>query len=85
MANRDEVAGFLRDYLKGRLEKAGLTEVTDATSLTGSGLIDSFGMLDLVTAAEERFQIQIDMDSVDFDKFTTFGGFVETVSSAPGS
>lgn len=79
MATRDEIAGFVRDQLKGRLAKSKVKELTDDVSLTNSGIIDSFGMLELVGAVEERFGLELDMDAVDFESFTTFGGFVDAV------
>ncbi len=82
MATRDEIADFVRDQLKTRLVKAKITSLADNISLTDSGIIDSFGMLELVSAVEDKFSVEIDMDSVDFETFTTFGGFVDAVSRA---
>lgn len=82
MPNRDDVKAFVNDYLEDRLSKAGIEEPEEELSLTDSGVIDSFGLLDLVSAIEGKFSIQIDMDSVDLERFTTYGGFIDAIAQA---
>ena len=82
MASLDEAKGFLRVYLAEKLKKAGLAEPADDLSLTDSGVIDSFGLLDLVTAAERKFSIQIDLDGDDMAEFATFGGLARAIAKS---
>lgn len=82
MPNHADVKLFVNDYLEPRLAKAGVDDPPDDLSLTDSGVIDSFGLLDLVSAAEKKFSVQIDMDSVDLEVFTTYGGFIDTIARA---
>ena len=84
MPTSDDVRAFVVHYLRAKLAKAGLSQLEDDVSLTDSGIIDSFGLLDLVAAVERKFSIQVDMGDVDIDTFTTFGGFVSTVSGKAG-
>jgi acyl carrier protein len=84
MPTSDDVRAFVVHYLRAKLAKHGISQLEDDVSMTDSGIIDSFGLLDLVTAVERKFAIQVDMGDVDIDTFTTFGGFVRTVSGTTG-
>jgi acyl carrier protein len=82
MATLAESKAFLQSYLAEKLKKAGLAEPADDLSLTDSGVIDSFGLLDLVTAAEKKFSIQIDLDGDDMEEFATFGGLARAIAKS---
>ena len=58
----------------------GIAEATDDLSLTDSGLIDSFGLLDLLNEMESKFAVRVDMDAVDLENLTTFGGMATAVA-----
>ena len=47
-----------------------------------SGLIDSFGFLELIAAIEEAFDIEIDFSDKDPAEFLSLRGLVESIASA---
>jgi acyl carrier protein len=81
--NRAEVEIFVKNYLGKKLAGAGISDLAPDFKLIDSGLVDSFGLLDLVSAAEKKFSVELDLSSVDIDTFTTFGGFVDTIAGGP--
>jgi acyl carrier protein len=83
MPSRSEVEEFVKTYLGPRLQRAGVKELRDDLSLTSTGVIDSFGLLELVSATEEKFSVQVNVDSIDIDELTTFGGFVGVFAKSP--
>ncbi len=74
----DQVEQFVRAWLADRLGPDGsqTTELTAASSLIGESLIDSLGFLELVTAVEPQFGIELDFSEADPEEFVTLGGFV---------
>ena len=81
MTTPDEARAFLRTYLKNRLDRAGVSEPGDDFSLTDGGVIDSFGLLDVISAAEKQFSVQIDVDGSDMDDLSTFGGLARVIAN----
>ena len=75
----------LLEYLGAGLERKGLGSevVTDDTDFFSEQLIDSFGLLELILALEDRFSITIDLEeAADTDDLTVVGpfcGYVESV------
>jgi acyl carrier protein len=82
MATRSEVKAFLLEHLSEQLAAAGVSDPSDELQLIDTGVIDSFGFLALVTAAEATFGIQLDVSQVDLGRLATIGGFAEIVSEA---
>ena len=80
MVSADQVKQLLKDHLRNELSKAGITDPADSLSLTESGLVDSFGLLEIVMAVQDKFGVTVDVGDVDPESFTTFGGFAETVA-----
>lgn len=85
MPSTDDVKTFVSLYLEQKLANAGLSDPPDDLSLIDSGIIDSFGLLDLVAAVEKKFLLEVDMGDVDLDTFTTFGGFAEAIAASARS
>ncbi len=58
MANvKEDISGYIKEnFITGRSE----TELTPEQSLIESGIIDSTGVLELVTFIEENYSIEID-------------------------
>lgn len=80
----DDVREFLHAYLSRKLESQGRTlpnEFSDDSDLLLSGLIDSLGMLDLVTALEEFCGREVDFESLDPEKLTIVRPLCEFVSA----
>ena len=73
-----EMREFVLSCLRERLELLGMDpgEINDDISLTGSGLIDSMGFVELVGSFEDKFDYEIDLDEYDPEEFTTLGGFL---------
>jgi acyl carrier protein len=78
-------AGSVRELVLDRLaeglERAGRgpESVSDETDFFAERLIDSFGLLDLIVALEERFGVTIDFESIEADDFTMVGPFCRYV------
>lgn len=73
---RDQVKLFLQNYLDRRLEARGAgrcSALPDDCDLLLSGLIDSLGLLELVTATEEFCGCEIDFETLDPDAMTVVG------------
>lgn len=74
----------LLEYLAAGLERNGLApeSVTDETDFFTEQLIDSFGLLELILALEERFEITIDLEAAaDTEDLTVVGPFCAYVES----
>jgi len=73
-----EMREFVLSCLRERLELLGMDpgEINDDISLTGAGLIDSMGFVELVGSFEDNFDYEIDLDEYDPGEFTTLGGFL---------
>ena len=80
MPTGDDVDAFLRNYLKKPMGRGGVRELTAETSLTETGLVDSFGLLELVMAVQEHFQVTVDLGAADPDVFTVYGGFLKMIT-----
>jgi acyl carrier protein len=47
-----------------------LAEIPDDFDLLLNGVIDSFGILEMISAIEEEFQIQLDLAALDAEQIT---------------
>jgi acyl carrier protein len=70
-----DVRDFILDHAIQGLRARGLTleSVSDDFDLLLEGVIDSFGLLDLITAVENRFGLQLEFDDLDADNMTVIG------------
>lgn len=59
----------IRDFVHGRFPLASSSNLDDQTSLLEGGIIDSLGILDLVSYLETEFSIQIDDEDFDPNNF----------------
>jgi acyl carrier protein len=80
----ESVRSRLRDLLAPRLQQLGLSqrEVKDHLSLTQSGILDSFAMMELLAQAEEAFGVQLDLGALEIEGFTTINGLTEAFTKA---
>jgi acyl carrier protein len=71
----DNVRGFLltRYYEPIIAMQLSLTEIPDDFDLLLSGVIDSFGILEMISAIEDEFQIQLDLALLDAEDITRIG------------
>ncbi len=69
-----------------RLEELGLAtgEIADDFDLLGEGVIDSFGLLELIGTIEERFDLSIDFEELDAADLAAIGPFSRYVAASSG-
>jgi acyl carrier protein len=74
---------FLLEELAEGLADAGLepAAVGDDFDLLESGLLDSFGLLEILTAVEERFGFEVDFEALDPDELTRVGPLCHFVAA----
>jgi acyl carrier protein len=73
----EEVRRLVLEGLAEPLGRMGLRpdEVPDDFDLLTSGLIDSFGLVELITDVEERFGLELDFEQLDPEGLTVIGTF----------
>ena len=71
----DEVRGFIVSHLANSFKENNLVErqITDDFDLKDRGIIDSIGFLQLISAIEEHFGIEIDFGDMDAEDLTVIG------------
>ena len=76
-ASAGEIRTFILDHVSGELEAIGLSpgEVPDDFDLLFQGAIDSLGLMELVAAIEDRFEIELDFEALDVDDLAVVGPF----------
>jgi len=81
--SKEEVRKFILHLHSDKLTAKGLQPdtVPDDYDLLEQGLIDSMGVLELVSALQERFKIRIDLETIDTNHLTIIGPFSEHVST----
>ena len=78
-----EVREFLRDYLERRLTgdgRAEFGELTEDCDLLLSGMIDSIGLLELVSALQHFAGREIDFETLDPEQMTIVGPLCKFVA-----
>jgi acyl carrier protein len=78
---KTELKRFVSEILVEKLRKKGKypLDIDDNFVIIQSGLIDSFGFLEILTAVEEKFNIDIDFSEKDPAEFLSLGAFVNSV------
>ena len=72
----DDVKGFVISHLASALKENGVPpgEVADDLDLMKRGVIDSIGVIHLISAIEEHFNIEeIDFEEMDAEELTIVG------------
>lgn len=70
--NSDKVENFLSDYFKPLVSSDILAKhPTWQSSLFESGVIDSYGIVELITAIEVQFKIRIEDEEVTLQNFNS--------------
>jgi acyl carrier protein len=59
-----------------------LTEIPDDFDLLLSGVIDSFGILEMISAIEGEFQIELDLALLDAEDITRIGPLARYVAES---
>jgi acyl carrier protein len=86
----DQVREFIKNFASDKLkdqDRALPPDFSDETDLLLSGVIDSLGILELVTALGNLCGKEIDFESIDPDQITVVGPLCRFVSerSDPGA
>lgn len=71
----DEVRGFIISHLAISFKENNLAEIeiTDDFDLKDRGIIDSIGFLQLISAIEDHFGIEVDFGEMDTESLTVIG------------
>lgn len=84
-------ADEIRDFMLARFEPAlitkgfGAKDIPDDFDLFTEGVIDSLGILEMITAIEERYSLKIDFEELDPDDFTRIGPLCRFIENKSGS
>jgi acyl carrier protein len=80
-----DVRRFLLDRYRGPIQAIGLNpdDLTDDFDFLLSGVIDSFGILEMISAIEEEFQIQLDLATLDAEDITRLGPLAQYIAKNP--
>jgi acetyltransferase-like isoleucine patch superfamily enzyme/acyl carrier protein len=78
------VRAAILGHVTGALEGHGFDphEIDDDFNLLESGVVDSFGVLELITAMEERFGLSLDLEDVEPVNLTTVGPLARLIAEA---
>ena len=60
-------------------------EIPDDFDLLLSGVIDSFGIIEMITAIEAEFQVQLDLAMLDAEDLTRIGPLTRYIAENPSS
>jgi acyl carrier protein len=80
----NEVRRFLLGYYASQLAARGLhvESVPDQFDLLTEGIVDSMGILDMVSAVEREIGFELDMQGLDAQQMTILGPFCSYVEKA---
>jgi acyl carrier protein len=84
VASPEQVKGFLKDFLSQRLKVQGRPfpqQLSDDCDLLASGLLDSLGLLELVSALSRYCGREIDFEELDPDMIAVVGPLCRFVST----
>lgn len=81
MRTAAEVQCYILELVREPLTATGLrpADVPPDFDLLRGGVIDSFGLIEMIVSLEERFSIDIDLEDLEADKLTVVGtlsGFI---------
>jgi len=77
-----KVRSFLLTKYAQAIDMLGLKtdEVPDTFDFLLNGVIDSFGILEMVSSIEDEFHIQLDMAALDAEQITVLGSLCQYVA-----
>ena len=77
----NDIRQFLLVKYSGTIEALGLAELPDDFDLLLNGVIDSFGILEMISTIEEEFQVELDLAALDAEQITIVGPLSRFVAS----
>jgi acyl carrier protein len=81
----DEIKSQIRQFLSEILPNGKMPSIGDDTPLRTSGILDSMGLLRLVSLVEEKFDIEVsayDAGIENFDRIDDIAAFVQRKQTA---
>lgn len=77
----DEVRKIVLDAIEENINRAGYDyhSIPDETNLMVSGILDSFGFLELLASIEDSAGLDMDYSKLDSESFTTLQGLVKAI------
>jgi acyl carrier protein len=79
---KNDIQAFLLERYSVAIVAGGLDPATvgDDLDLLGAGIVDSFGVLEMISAVEKHFKIKVDFESLDPERMTVLGPFSQFVA-----
>jgi acyl carrier protein len=80
--SHEDVRSLVLEKLQPSLEAKGLSaeDIPDNYDLLTEGLIDSMGILQLISEVEKRFGISVDFEDLDPENLTIIGPFCRHIA-----
>lgn len=75
-----EVGTTIKQFISQEFVTDG-TELTEATNLLEEDIVDSLALFTLIAFIEERFQVKLDPEEVNFENFETLETITKLVES----
>lgn len=74
----------IRTLLEPRLKELGMTQadLSDTASLTQTGVLDSFALMEVLAQVEGDLGVQLDFGALEMDAFTTIRGLGTSFAKA---
>lgn len=79
-----EIQTEIRDFIIKQFPAARARDVSEQDSLLDGGIVDSLGILEIVTFMEERFQILLTDDELVSDHFGSISSLADLVGQKLG-
>lgn len=80
----ERVREFLVTKYSAQIEGAGLsaTDLPDDFDFLLNGVVDSFGILEMISAIEDEFGLSLDLEALDAEQMTILGPLSNFVAQA---
>lgn len=79
--NKMNTSVVLKEYIREELMNGSSTELDESENLLAAGIIDSLGILRLVSFVEEKFGIEVPDEDVTIDNFQSVKAMSDYVAS----
>lgn len=73
---------LLKSILKENIAELEYVELTDELHLITSGYVDSFDLISIIAIIEEKFNIQLDFEALDMERFNSVNQIYEIIMEA---
>jgi acyl carrier protein len=85
VVNRKQLTNLIVQWVRENTQSDGFSdpEITEDTDLMASGLLDSFGFIDLLLFVESQSGIKVDLTDVDPSEFTVIKGLCNIALARP--